>query len=174
MGLSEYLLKHLAKKEYSRSIKKERKAIELQDKTFKKIISLGKGSLFAKNNGIYSNMSYHKFNKSVSIGDYEGLRPYIEKISKGFENVLTKEKVKYFAVTSGTTSGAKYIPLTSRMMSYQTSAVKSLLLLYAHQTGYYNFSDSKMMFIQGSPELNYYNNVPFGKLSGITAHHIPF
>ena len=174
MRMSAYLLRYLAQKEYNRSMKKGSKAIELQDKTFKKIISLGQGSLFAKNNGISSNMQYHKFNNCVSVSDYENLRPYIEKISKGFENVLTKEKVKYFAVTSGTTSGEKYIPLTSRMMSHQTSAIRSLLLLYAHQTGYYNFSHSKMMFIQGSPELNYYNNIPFGKLSGITAHHIPF
>jgi len=174
MKLSNYILKYLARKEHKKVKTDAGKAIELQQKTFKKIINLGSNSLFAKTKKIDSKVNYDKFKRLVAVSGYESFRPFVEKISKGNPNVLTKEKVLYFAATSGTTSGSKYIPLTSRMMNHQTSAIKSLLLLYAHQTGQYSFINSKMMFIQGSPSLSYYNCIPFGKLSGISALHVPF
>ena len=60
------------------------------------------------------------------------------------------------------------------MMGFQTQAIKELLLLYAYQRNNYKISNVGMMFIQGSPELKYLNKIPYARLSGISARHIPF
>ncbi len=174
MSFSKYFIKYLAKRAYKKTQINAFSALENQHKIFKKILSLGGDSLFSQKNPILKNCNYHNFREQIKLNTYEDLRPYIELISLGKKNILNSEKVKYFAITSGTTSGTKYIPFTESMMTYQTGAIKELLLLYAYQTGNYNLYKKKMMFIQGSPKLGLYNKIPFGKLSGITAHHIPF
>ena len=173
MIFSKYILKFLAKRQYKLSQLSEKNSVINQWKVFKKIIELGRDSKFAKDHNL-SGFSYMEYKKKVPLFDYEKLSPYISLISNGEKNILTKDSPIYFAITSGTTSGTKYIPLTKNMLSIQTRSVKELLLLYSYQTGQYDFSGSAMMFIQGSPELSKFNKIPYAKLSGITARHIPF
>jgi hypothetical protein len=175
MGISSLLLKILAKKEYSKYSKNIHSALEDQANVFKDILAQGHNSIFGKQKKLQKHTTYEQFQSLVQIGDYEDIRPFISRISNGEKNILTAGKPLYFAITSGTTSGAKYIPLTKKMMFFQTQAIKEVLLLYAHQTNNYNTSpEAGMMFIQGSPKLKYFNKVPFGKLSGISAKHVPF
>ncbi len=175
MGVSAILLKMLAKKEYSKYSKNINSALKEQSNTFKNILAKGHNSVFGKQKKLAKNTTYEQFQKLVPVGDYETIRPFISRISNGEKNILTTGKPLYFAITSGTVSGAKYIPLTKKMMFFQTQAIKELLLLYAYQTNNYNMSpQAGMMFIQGSPKLKYLNKVPFAKLSGISARHIPF
>ena len=92
---------------------------------------------------------------------------------KGEENVLWKGKPLYFAKTSGTTSGAKYIPLTKESMPYHIEAARNAILHYIHETGNADFVDGKMIFLQGSPILEEKNGINLGRLSGIVAHFVP-
>ena len=174
MGVSSFFLKLLSKDFAKKNLINMSRAIENQEKLFKKILARGSSSLFAKKAGINSKFNYDLFRKHVVISNYEDYREYISLISSGRKNILTRNHPKYFAITSGTTSGTKYIPLTSEMWGFQSQAIRELLLLYAHQTNNYNYVGAGMMFIQGSPKLEYYNKIPFGKLSGIAARHIPF
>tara|TARA_B100001250_G_scaffold412570_1_gene444142 strand:+ start:4623 stop:6125 length:1503 start_codon:yes stop_codon:yes gene_type:complete len=174
MGVSSFVLKVLAKNFVKNNFINKSCAIQNQEKVFKKIISSGSNSLFAKKTGINSKINYDKFRKCVAVSNYEDYHEYISLISQGKKNVLTKSFPKYFAITSGTTSGTKYIPLTHEMWKFQSQAIKELLLLYAYQTNNYNYVGAGMMFLQGSPRLEYFNKVPFGKLSGIAAKHVPF
>ena len=175
MGLSSFLLKWLAKKEYKKYSSNKQTAIKNQSEIFNKILLRGSQSLFWKQNKLPTITKYSEYNHLVPISDYESIRPFISKISNLEQDVLTRGGPLYFAITSGTTSGKKYIPLTREMLAFQTQAIKELLLLYAYQTNNYNISPNVgMMFIQGSPELQYFNKIPFAKLSGITARHVPF
>ena len=174
MTIPSFILKYLAKKEHRKSVTDQKLAIPNQKKTFRKILTMGEDSLFGKTAQIKKTTNYNEFKNLVPVGNYESIRPYIKKISHGEKNVLTKGKPLYFAITSGTTSGIKYIPLTREMMNLQTRAIKELLLLYAYQTNNYKISNIGMMFVQGSPELQYLNKVPYARLSGISARHIPF
>ena len=174
MGLSGFLLKILAKKNQKKHSLGLKNAIKNQNLIFKNIITKGESSLFGKKHQINRYQNYNQFTKTVPVVDYENLSPYIEKISRGEKNILTKGRPLYFAITSGTTSGTKYIPLTNDMLHFQIQSIKELLLLYAYQTNSYDLSlKSGMMFIQGSPTLSHYNKMPFAKLSGITARHVP-
>lgn len=109
----------------------------------------------------------------VPVRDYEELRPYVERVVLGEENVLWKGKPLYFAKTSGTTSGAKYIPITKESMPNHISAARNAILSYIAETGKADFVDGKMIFLQGSPILKEQNGIKLGRLSGIVAHYVP-
>ena len=174
MGVSSFILKLLAKKNHRNYLRAQKSAIKNQEKTFQLLLSLGNNSVFFKDRGLSKNLNYFDFSKKIGVSKYEDYKNYISRISFGEKNILTKGRPDYFAITSGTTSGTKYIPLTKKMWGFQSGATKELLLLFAYQKNDYNFSDAGMMFIQGSPKLGYLNKVPCGKLSGIAARHIPF
>ncbi|MFZ4105192.1 GH3 auxin-responsive promoter family protein [Flavobacterium sp.] len=113
------------------------------------------------------------FAKQVPIRDYEELKPYVDRVVQGEENVLWKGKPIYFAKTSGTTSGAKYIPLTKESMPFHIQAARNAILNYINETGKADFVNGKMIFLQGSPILEEKNGIQLGRLSGIVAHFVP-
>jgi hypothetical protein len=109
----------------------------------------------------------------VPISTYEDLKPYIEQIINGKSNVLWKGRPIYFAKTSGTTSGTKYIPISKESMPYHIKAAKHALLHYIYNTQNADFVKGKMIFLQGSPVLDKVGGIKTGRLSGIVAHFIP-
>ena len=145
-----------------------------QKKIFQKHMSVLPKTFFGKSIGAKKNMTINDFQKISPINSYEDLSPFIERIAKGEKNVLWTGKLLYFAKTSGTTSGTKYIPLTKEMLKHQINASKEALLLYAYNNKKYDAVNGKMMFLQGSPILKKYKKIYTGRLSGIVAHHIPF
>lgn len=173
MGVKGSLSKLYAKI-VGKNIEKWRKdAPEFQEKVFFNLIKSGKHTQFGKDHGFDSIHSYEDFKNKVPIADYEDLKPYIQKIIEGESDVLWPGKPQYLAKTSGTTSGLKYIPLTKVSLKAQINAARNALLNYINETGNKDFVDGKMIFLQGSPELESENGVSFGRLSGIVAHHIP-
>ncbi|RZK44982.1 MAG: hypothetical protein EOO94_04765, partial [Pedobacter sp.] len=117
--------------------------------------------------------NYEDFKKNVPIQDYEGLKPYVDRMVAGEPNVLWKGKPQYFAKTSGTTSGVKYIPISKESMPEHIKAARNALLSYVYETGKTDFINGKMIFLQGSPVMEEKHGVNVGRLSGIVAHHVP-
>ena len=165
--------KILAKKA-TKSIKKwASNPIETQQKVFQKLIIQAKNTSFGKDHDFQSIKTHQDFVKRVPARDYEGLKDYFERTANGEENVLWKGKPTYIAKTSGTTSGAKYIPITKQSMPSHIEAAKNALLCYIEETGNVDFVNGKMIFLQGSPELEIKNGINIGRLSGIVAHFVP-
>jgi len=144
-----------------------------QQKIFKELIKKAKNTAFGKDHNFDKITSYSEFKKQVKVTDYEGLRSYVDRIIAGEKNVLWKGKPLYFAKTSGTTSGAKYIPITKESMPTHTKAAKEALLFYIAEKNDASFVDGKMIFLQGSPVLEEKNGIKLGRLSGIVAHYVP-
>src|SRR5207253_6554203 len=113
---------------------------------------------------------YAGFKQAVPIRDYEGFKPYIEKIKEGKHNVLWKGKPIYLAKTSGTTSGVKYIPISKDSISNHINTARNALLCYMAESGNYDFAGGKMIFLSGSPVLDRVGGIPTGRLSGIANH----
>ena len=147
--------------------------VSSQKKTFKKLIASGRKTLFGKNHNFNTISDPTDFTKQVPVRDYEGLRSYIDRIVCGEEDVVWPGKPLYFSKTSGTTSGAKYIPITKESMPTHINSARDALLTYINFTGKTDFIQGKQIFIQGSPELDYKNGVALGRLSGIAAHYVP-
>lgn len=149
------------------------KPVETQNRVFKSLINEALSTQFGKDHDFKSIKTYADFVKRVPIRDYEDLRPYMDRVIAGEKNILWKGKPLYFAKTSGTTSGAKYIPLTKESMPTHIEAARNAILMYIAETGNSQFVEGKMIFLQGSPVLEAKNGVQLGRLSGIVAHFIP-
>ena len=147
--------------------------IETQTKVFMDLITEASSTQFGKDHDFSSIKDHNDFVKQVPIRDYEALRPYVDRVVKGEENVLWKGKPIYLAKTSGTTSGAKYIPITHESMPSHIEAARNAILLYVAETGKSNFVNGKMIFLQGSPILEEISGIKQGRLSGIVAHYVP-
>ncbi len=161
-------------KQVNRKMKKWiSKPIETQDKVFQNLISDGVATAFGKDHDFVSINSHTDFVKRVPIRDYEALKPYVDRVVAGEKDILWKGKPIYFAKTSGTTSGVKYIPITKQSMPYHVEAARNAILLYVVETGNTSFVNGKMIFLQGSPVLKEQNGIQLGRLSGIVAHFVP-
>jgi len=173
MSLKSLLAKPFARRVYKSVLKWAKNPVETQERVFKALIAEASSTQFGKDHNFNEINSHSDFVKEVPIRDYEALRPYVDKVVAGEENVLWKGKPLYFAKTSGTTSGAKYIPITKESMPSHVNAARNAILLYINETGNSKFVNGKMIFLQGSPILNEKNGVQLGRLSGIVAHYVP-
>jgi GH3 auxin-responsive promoter len=147
--------------------------IETQQKVFEDLIKQAKKTQFGKDHGFETIKSHSDFVNQVPIRDYELLKNYVERVVAGEENVLWKGKPLYFAKTSGTTSGTKYIPITKESMPFHVESARNAILMYINETGNSKFVNGKMIFLQGSPIMKEQNGIQVGRLSGIVAHYVP-
>ncbi|NHN25596.1 GH3 auxin-responsive promoter family protein [Flavobacterium jejuense] len=173
MSIKTFAAKIFAKQVHQKNQKWIKNPIETQKKVFQQLIAAAKETQFGKDHHFSNITSFEDFTKNVPVRDYEQLKPYVERVVKGEEDILWRGKPLYLAKTSGTTSGAKYIPLTEESMPYHIQAARNAILSYINETGNADFVDGKMIFLQGSPILEDKNGVKLGRLSGIVAHFVP-
>ncbi|MEZ7838780.1 MAG: GH3 auxin-responsive promoter family protein, partial [Flavobacteriales bacterium] len=173
MSIKSFFGKILAKRDVSQTKKWSAKPVETQRKVMLQLLNTAAHTAFGKDHGFSKINNYEDFKNQVPVRDYEGLKPYIERVKNGEKDVLWKGGPMYFAKTSGTTSGAKFIPLTKESLAHQIKAAKSALLHYIVDSGNHHFINGKMIFLQGSPELDMNPKVPNGRLSGIVANFVP-
>lgn len=146
---------------------------QTQHRVFQSLIKSATHTQFGQDHGFQAIKTYEDFVRRVPIRDYEGIKPYVDRIVEGESNVLWGGKPLYFAKTSGTTSGVKYIPITAVSIKAQVEASRNAILMYIHETGNSDFVDGKWIFLQGSPKLSDTNGIKTGRLSGISAHYVP-
>lgn len=162
-----------AKKHVKATEKFKKNVVEDQQQLLLSLVKTAEKTLFGRERNFEDIKTIQDYQTHVQITDYEELKPYIEKVKKGQRNILWTETPEYFAKTSGTTSGSKYIPISKEGMPYQLAAAQSAIFHYISQKNNSDFVAGKMIFLQGSPELEEINGIKTGRLSGIVAHHIP-
>ena len=172
--LKEAAIRVLAKERKKAIVKKSRHPVNNQKKTLKKLITFAEKTVFGKNHNFSKIKSYKDFKKNVPIVDYEGIKKYINQIKEGRENILWPGLPKYFATTSGTASGEKHIPITKESLPNLLQGATDTLLMYIANSGKTDIFNGKFVFLQGSPVLDEIGGVKIGRLSGISAHHVPF
>ncbi|MEL6926692.1 MAG: GH3 auxin-responsive promoter family protein, partial [Bacteroidota bacterium] len=173
MGIKATLIKPFAKV-ISRQI--DRMAAEApaaQQRIFAQLINRGRGTAFGRDHQFDQINNHEDYAARVPIRDYEGLKPYVERIKQGEADVLWPGRPKYFAKTSGTTSGVKYIPLTKDSMPNHFNSARNAMFNYIAKTGKAKAFDGKMIFLSGSPELSEVGGIATGRLSGIVNHEVP-
>lgn len=173
MGIKSFLAKPFASIIYKQVKQESANALADQKKTMFALIQKAADTVYGKDHGFNQIQSYSDFKKAVPINDYEGIANYINRVVNGEENVLWPGKPLYFAKTSGTTSGVKYIPITKDSIPYHINSARNALLCYIAETGNADFVDGKLIFLSGSPEMDKKNGIFTGRLSGIVNHHVP-
>lgn len=150
-----------------------RHAIRDQQKIFQYLIDKGKSTIFGKDHHFDSIKNHSDFTSQVPIRDYEQGRQYFDRIKDGEVNICWPGRPKYFAKTSGTTSGTKYIPITTDSMPNHILTARMALMNYASHSHNSRLFDGKVMFLSGSPEMQKSHGIYTGRLSGIVNHEIP-
>jgi len=173
MKIKSFLARPYASYIYKQIKKGMSTAVTDQQAIFSHLIKVGVKTEFGKDHHFSQVKDHASFIDASPIMDYELFKPYIESIKQGKHNVLWKGQPIYFAKTSGTTSGVKYIPITKESIPNHINTAKHALLCYMAQTGNTAFADGKLIFLSGSPELERVGGIPTGRLSGIVNHHVP-
>ncbi len=173
MGFKSTVIKPFARGIAKQIEKWSKDAEARQEHIFKMLIKEAKHTTFGKEHNFQNINSYQDFCENVPLRTYEDLRPWIDQIIKGESDVLWKGRPKYFAKTSGTTSGVKYIPLTKESIPNHFGTARNALFNYYAKSGRGKFLDGKMIFLSGSPELSEKGGIPTGRLSGIVNHMVP-
>ena len=149
------------------------RSVEVQEKWRAELVSKAAGTQFGKDHFFKDIHSYSDFRQAVPVNDYEDLKPYVERIKSGESDILWPGKPLYFAKTSGTTSGTKYIPISKDSISNHIDSARNAILTYIEETQKSDFLDNKLIFLSGSPILTDTGGVLTGRLSGISNHHVP-
>lgn len=173
MGIRAVLSKPFAKWVVADQKKWSARPGEYQEKVFEQLTSKAKNTNFGIDHGFADIKSFEDFRKQVPIRDYEALSPYIQEILDGKSDVLWPGKPQYFAKTSGTTSGTKYIPITKESVPNHINSARNALLSYVNESGKSQFLDGKLIFLSGSPVMDKKAGIHTGRLSGIVNHHVP-
>lgn len=150
-----------------------KRAVEAQHDTLLDLVRTARDTAFGKDHDFAGIKNYEDFKARVPLVDYEAFRLYADRIRDGETNVSWVGKPKYFAKTSGTTSGVKYIPLTRQSIPNHFGTARNALFNYIAETGKSKWLDGKMIFLSGSPEMDDTNGIPTGRLSGIVNHQVP-
>ena len=148
-------------------------AQKIQEHILNANIEMAQNSLFGKQHQFHLLKTSPDFVNAVPVRTYEEMEAYIARVKNGDENILWPGKPIYFAKTSGTTSGAKFIPITKESIGHHITTARNALLHYINRTGNSSFTKGKMIFLQGSPGLEKINGIAHGRLSGIAYHHVP-
>lgn len=173
MNLKSLLAKPFAHYIAKRVKKEAHQAVADQASILKALLKGVKNTQFGKDHGLDTVQDYEGFKKAVPIRDYEQFVPYINMIKEGKHNILWKGLPIYFAKTSGTTSGVKYIPITKDSIDNHINTARNALLCYMAETGNTGFASGKLIFLSGSPVLERVGGIATGRLSGIVNHHVP-
>jgi hypothetical protein len=173
MSIKSFAARIFASVVHKQTLAWARNPIAVQEKVFKKLLEVAGNTAFGKAHSFKNIQNHTDFTQHVPVRDYEALRPFIDRVVAGESDVTWPGKPLYFAKTSGTTSGAKYIPLTKESMPEHIKAARNAILSYIYESGNSHFVDGKMIFLQGSPEMETKNGIQLGRLSGIVAHYVP-
>ncbi len=173
MKFKSTVIKPLARRIAARVQKDSLRAVSDQDAIFKQLMKKGGETIFGMDHGFDQVTSHSDFINQVSVRDYESSRSYIDRVVAGEANVLWPGRPKYWAKTSGTTSGSKYIPITRDSMPNHFNTARNALFCQANRLNRFSFVDGKMIFLSGSPKLEQTNGIPTGRLSGIVNHAVP-
>lgn len=149
---------------------------EVQLDWFKKLIQSARDTEFGKQHGFKDISNYRQFAEQVPVHDYDSLKPYIERMMMGEQNVLWSSEVRWFAKSSGTTSDkSKFIPLSQESLEEcHFKGGKDMLAIYCNNHPESKIFSGKGLTLGGSHQINVKSgNTWFGDLSAIIMEHLP-
>jgi len=173
MGIKSSVIGAFARRTRRRIESDARLTVQHQKDFLQQLVRHGLSTQFGLDHGFDSITDHKSFTAQVPIRDYEDIKPYINQIIDGGENILWPGRPLYFAKTSGTTSGVKYIPITRDSIPNHVGNAKDALFNITSKLKLKKLFDGKMLFLSGSPELEQKGGIPTGRLSGIVNHWIP-
>ena len=150
---------------------------EVQQKVMDSLLEAGQLTQYGKDNGIQTVSDYKGFQQAIPLQTYTEFKPYVDRLMDGEQGVLWPTEVKWFAKSSGTTTGkSKFIPITKEsLQDCHYKGGKDLLSLYVKAIPTANLYSGKHLIVGGSAKLNELKNgAYYGDLSAIVVKNLPF
>lgn len=150
--------------------------ISAQREVLQDLITHGQYTEFGRKYGFNQLFNIRKFKETVPIHEYEDLKPYIERIMQGEENVLWNTPVNWFAKSSGTTSEkSKFIPITKESLEdCHFQSAKDVLTMYYNNRSESDLLTGKGLVIGGSHQISPINDdMQYGDLSAVLLQNTP-
>ncbi len=150
---------------------------DVQDEWFQNLISTAQHTEWGKIHGYESIFNQEQFKERVPIQTYDSLKPYIEKMMSGEQNILWPSEIKWFAKSSGTTNDrSKFIPVSEESLEEcHFKGGKDLLSMYCNNRPDTRIFTGKCLVLGGSHQINQLNaDSCFGDLSAVLIKNLPF
>lgn len=150
---------------------------EAQAEWFSHLISTNRHIQFGKEHGFRSIRRYEDFAKQIPVRDYEGHKPYIERMMMGERDVLWSGQVRWFAKSSGTTSDkSKYIPVTAQNLKkgHIRSSWDSMSIFYHHNPDSQAFKERTILMGGSLSKFEPFPQTTIGDVSAVMMHHMPY
>lgn len=141
------------------------------------IVTAAQYTEFGRKYGFYELFNIHSFKEAVPVHEYDDIKPYIERIMNGEQNVLWNTPVYWFAKSSGTTSDrSKFIPVSDESLEdCHFKAAKDVLTMYYQYNPESELLTGKGLVIGGSHSINPMNaEAQYGDLSAVLLQNTPF
>ena len=150
--------------------------IDTQQQVFNQLIGSAQFTEYGKKHNFEHINSIADFKKNVPINDYETLKPYIQRILEGNQNILWPSPITWFAKSSGTTSDkSKFIPVSKESLEdthYRSG--RDALALYLRQHPYSYVTSGKCLVLGGTHQVNQLNAASFfGDISAVMLQNMP-
>ncbi len=149
---------------------------EVQEEWFEHLIASAQHTEWGKQHHYKSVESLHDFKQRVPIQNYDTLKPYIERMLAGEQNVLWPTEIKWFAKSSGTTSDrSKFIPVSAEALEEcHMKGGKDMLTLYCNNRPNARLFTGKSLTLGGSHQVSQLNaDTFFGDLSAVIMKNLP-
>ncbi len=150
---------------------------EVQEEWLRKLIAAARYTEWGRKYDYASVKNYREFIERVPLQDYESLKPCINRIKQGEQNILWPTEIKWFAKSSGTTNDkSKFIPVSEEALEEcHFKGGKDLLSIYCNNHPETKLFNGKILSLGGSHKINSFSNDSFyGDLSAILIQNLPF
>jgi len=149
----------------------------VQKETFNRIISRAVDTEWGKKYGYHEEMSIEEFQGTVPLQTYDEIKPWVERLKSGEQNLLWPTEIKWFAKSSGTTNDkSKFIPVSNESLEEcHFRGGKDLMAIYSNNYPNSGFLKGKSLTLGGSHQINNFSNQSYyGDLSAILIENLPF
>jgi hypothetical protein len=148
-----------------------------QREVLQDLVTTAQYTRFGHQYGFENLFNVKDFKQAVPVHEYEDIKPYIEAMMNGEENILWPTPVNWYAKSSGTTSDkSKFIPVSEESLrDGHYKAAKDVLTLYYNNFPASDLLTGKGLVIGGSHEVKSLNeDIHFGDLSAVLMQNAPF
>jgi hypothetical protein len=148
---------------------------DVQDELFGNIIKQAQDTEWGKKFGYESIRDQEEYKNRVPIQDYDSLKPYIERMLQGEQNILWGSEIKWFAKSSGTTNDrSKFIPVSQESLEEcHYKGGKDLLAIYCNNRPNAQIFSGKVLTLGGSHQVTQSGEISFGDLSAVLLKNLP-
>jgi hypothetical protein len=150
---------------------------DVQEEWLRRLLKNGSDTEFGKKYGFANISNYEQFKRAIPLQDYETLKPYIERIRRGEQNLLWNEEIRWFAKSSGTTSDkSKFIPVSPESLDgCHYNGGRDMVTIHCVNNPETNLFTGKNLALGGSHQTDYFDDYEshHGDVSAIVIRNLP-